>query len=81
MRKLVLALIFKSTQPLPEVACYRIGLAVDWLFVVPSPRQPEPSCCTDHLASEDEGGGRMNWRRGLFHLWVGLSTVWAVYCA
>ena len=23
----------------------------------------------------------MNWQRGLFHLWVGLSTVWAVYCA
>jgi hypothetical protein len=26
-------------------------------------------------------GWRMSWQRGLFHLWVGLSTVWAVYCA
>jgi hypothetical protein len=23
----------------------------------------------------------MNWQRGLFHIWAGLSIVWAVYCA
>jgi hypothetical protein len=40
---------YEASEPIDEDC--RLGR----LFVVPSLRQPELPCCTDHVASEDEG--------------------------